>query len=187
MPTETVPAIDRAVTTRLKRYLRLGTTLVTDDGKHLPGRPGRRFVATATTATTATTVTCIAPITGALLAALRPTGDAPLGVVRKTSLRKKRLFTRRKRELVSTVSTHQGPIGKAHLLASLKGTTRHGTDTGLVIGGRWFGTPAARGNRHAQNFADPLPPHSIAAAAAGNKRHFPARPRIAVPVESRLV
>jgi hypothetical protein len=144
MPTETVTAIDRPVATRLKRHLCLGTTLVTDDGKHLPGRPGRRFVATATATAT---ITCVAvSVTGALLAALRPTGDTPLGIVRKTSLRKKRLLTGRKHKLVSTVSTHQGTIGKAHLQASLKGTTEHGTYTGLVIGGRRFGAPpAARG------------------------------------------
>ncbi len=184
MPAETVAAVDRPVATRLKRHLRLGTTLVADNGKHLPGRPGRRFVATATataTATTATITGVASSITGALLAALRPTGDTPLGIVRETSLRKKRLLTRRKHKLVSTVGTHQGTIGKAHLLASLKGTTGHGTDTGLVIGGRRFGTPAARGNRNAQNFSDPLPPHSIAAAAARNKRLFPARLHSATP------
>ena len=175
MPTETVPAIDRSVAARLKRHFCVDTTLVTDDGKHLSGRPGRRFVATAT----ATTVTCVASIAGALLAALRPTGDTPLGIVRKTSLRKKRLFTGRKLKLVSTVGTHQGAIGKAHLQASLKGRTGHSAYTGLVIGGRCCGVPpAARGNRNAQNFTDPLPPHSIAAAAAGNKRLFSARPRI---------
>ena len=186
MPAETVTAIDRPVATRLERHLRIGTALVTDDGVHLPGGPGRRFVAATTTATATATATATiagiaAAIAGALLAPLRPTGNTALGIVGKTSLGKKRLFTSRKRKLVTTVCTHQGTIGKAHLLASLKGTTRHGTDTGLVIGGRWFGTPAARGNRHAQNFSDPLPPHSIAAAAAGNKRRFPARPRIAIP------